>query len=127
VSPFLAARALAGPLTGRDVAEGELDGDAACATLMERARLAFAIACVGWVNAFNPDRIVVGGTLAERQGERWLEPARAAVSSTGLRDPASRVRIVAAELGADVGLVGAWPLVEERHGDPIWRARRARI
>jgi glucokinase len=126
-SPFLMARALAGPITGRDVAEGELDGDAFCAGLMERARRAFAIACVGWVNAFNPERIVVGGTVAERQGERWLEPARAAVSSTGFRAPASRVRIVAAELGADVGLVGAWPLVEERHGDPVWRERRARI
>jgi glucokinase len=124
-SPFLAARALAGPLTGRDVAEGELDGDAFCEGLMERARRAFAIACMGWVNAFNPERIVVGGTVAERQGERWLEPARAAVSSTGLRTPASRVRIVPAELGADVGLVGAWPLVEERHGDPVWRERRA--
>lgn len=32
--------------------------------------------CVGWVNAFNPDRIVIGGTLAERQGELWLSPAR---------------------------------------------------
>ena len=127
ISPFLAARAKAGPITGRDVAEGELDGDAVCAGLMNRARLAFAIACVGWVNAFNPERIVVGGTVADRQGERWLEPARAAVSSTGFRAPASRVRIVAAELGADVGLVGAWPLVEERHGDPVWRERRARI
>jgi glucokinase len=125
-SAFLAARAAAGPLTGRDVAEGERAGDAACIDLMERARLAFAIACVGWVNAFNPERIVVGGTVSERQGERWLEPARAAVAATGLRDPAKRVRLVAAELGNDVGLVGAWPLVEERHNDPAWRERRGR-
>jgi len=92
---------------------------------MERARQAFAVACVGWVNAFNPDRIVVGGTVAERQGERWLEPARAAVAATAFRVPAGRVRIVPAQLGDDVGLVGAWPLVAARHGDPIWRDRRA--
>jgi glucokinase len=126
-SPFLAARAArsaAAPLTGRDVAEGELAGDAACVRLMERARQAFAIACVGWVNAFNPERIVVGGTVAERQGERWLEPARAAVAATGLRGPSGRVRIVPAELGDDVGLVGSWPLVEDRHGELVWRERR---
>ena len=125
-SSFLAARAEDGALTGRDVAEGELAGDEVCIWLMERARRAFAIACVGWVNAFNPERIVVGGTVAERQGERWLEPARAAVSATGLRCPAERVRIVPAELGHDVGLAGAWPLVDERHGVPAWRERRVK-
>ena len=113
-------------LTARDVAEGELAGDATCIRLMERARRAFAIACVGWVNTFNPERIVIGGTLAERQGERWLCPARDLVAQTAFRAPASRVRIVSAELGHDVGLVGAWPLVEERHGNPAWRERRAK-
>ena len=125
LSAFLSSRAARGPLTGKDVAEGELAGDAVCTQLMERARRAFATACVGWVNAFNPDRIVVGGTVAERQGERWLEPARAAVAATAFRVPAGRVRIVPAQLGDDVGLVGAWPLVAARHGDPIWRERRA--
>ncbi len=113
-------------LTAKDVAEGELAGDATCIFLMERARRAFAIACVGWVNAFNPDRIVVGGTLAERQGERWLAPARDQVARTAFRAPATRVRIVPAELGHDVGLVGAWPLVDERHGLSVWRERRAK-
>jgi glucokinase len=120
-SGFLAARAALAPLTGRDVAEGEQAGDATCARLMGRARRAFAIACVGWVNGFNPERIVVGGTVAERQGPRLLEPARAEVAGTAFRVPAARVRIVPAELGEDVGLVGAWALVTERHGDPAWR------
>jgi glucokinase len=125
-SPFLAARAAQGRLTGRDVAEGELAGDEVCSRLMGRARRAFAVACVGWVNGFNPERIVVGGTLAERQGDRWLAPARVEVAATAFRVPAARVQIVPAELGEDVGLVGAWPLVAERHGDPEWRARRGR-
>jgi glucokinase len=123
-SAFLRARAAVAPLTARDVAEGELAGDAACARLMERARRAFAIACVGWANAFDPERIVVGGTLAERQGERWLGPARNEVAATALRGPATRVEIVPAELGEDVGLVGAWPLVAERAADPAWRSGR---
>ena len=113
-SPFLRARTEAGPLSARDVAEGELAGDQSCARLMGRARRAFALACVGWVNALNPSLIVVGGTLAERQGERWLGPAREAVAREAFRTPAARVRIVPAELGEDVGLVGAWPLVAGR-------------
>ncbi len=123
-SAFLSARADLAPLTARDVAEGELAGDRACKMLMERARRAFAVACVGWVNAFNPELIVVGGTLAERQGERWLGAARAAVESSAFRAPAARVRIVPAQLGDDVGLVGAWPLVAQRRGDPAWREKR---
>ena len=123
-SDFLSKRGYRAPLTGRDVAEGEEAGDAACAALMERARRAFALACVGWVNAFNPDRIVIGGMLAERQGERWLGPARAAVGSSAFDVPARRVRIVPAQLGEDVGLVGAWPLVMGRHGNPAWREAR---
>ena len=123
-SAFLAKRATAARLTGRDVAEGELAGDRLCTALMERSRRAFAIACVGWVNAFNPERIVVGGAVADGQGERLLGPARDEVSRTAFPDPAARVEIVPAELGNDVGLVGAWPLVAERHGDPAWRRLR---
>ncbi|MGD0017904.1 MAG: ROK family protein [Candidatus Limnocylindrales bacterium] len=124
-SAFLLARAELAPLTARDVAEGELAGDPACELLMQRARRAFAVACVGWVDAFNPTLIVVGGTLAERQGERWLGAARAEVESSAFRAPAARVRIVPAQLGDDVGLVGAWPLVALRSGDPTWREKRS--
>jgi len=46
------------------------------------------------------------------------------VESTAFREPAARVRIVPAQLGDDVGLVGAWPLVNDRLGDPAWRAKR---
>jgi glucokinase len=126
-SPFLALREAAAALTARDVAEGELAGDAACTRLMDRAREAFAVACVGWVNAFDPTLVVVGGSLAERQGERWLNPAREAVRRYAFRVPAARVSIVPAQLGEDVGLVGAWPLVARRIGDPRWRDGQVRV
>ena len=123
-SPYLAELAAEGRISGRDVAAGEAAGDEVCRTLMARARRAFAIACAGWVNAFDPERIVVGGTVAEAQGERWLGPARDEVSATAFRLPAARVRVVPPVLGADVGLVGARPLVADRLGRPEWQARR---
>lgn len=126
-SPFLAARAAekgADSLEARDVAEGEDAGDQACRQIMERGRRGFAIGCVGFVNALNPSRIVVGGAIADGQGERLLGPARAEVAATAFRTPGSRVRIVPAELGADVGLAGCHPLVIARLGDPAWASDR---
>jgi predicted NBD/HSP70 family sugar kinase len=69
---------------------------------------------VGLVDVFNPSLIVVGGSLAAGQGDRWLDPARAAVAHQAFRVPGRRARIVPAALGADVGLVGAAMLVAER-------------
>ncbi len=147
-SPFLAARAAAARaaaaqaaevadpgagdpapegvagLDARAVAEGEEAGDPACAALMDHARRAFAMACAGFVNAFNPDLIVVGGSIAEHQGERLLGPARDEIRRGAFRVPGARVRLVPAELGRDVSLAGCQPLVEARLGDERWRSGR---
>jgi len=101
-------------LTARDVAAAEDAGDPDAAAIMERARHAFAEAVVSLVDLFNPELIVVGGSLGRAQGERWLGPARAAVHQRSFGIPAARVRIVEAALGDDVGLVGAIPLVAGR-------------
>jgi glucokinase len=127
-SPFLASRAARRGLEvigARDIAEGEDAGDEACRLIMERGRRAFAIACVGFVDALNPTRIVVGGAISDAQGERLLGPARAEVAATAFRTPRSRVKIVHAELGGDVSLAGGHPLVIARLGDPAWRGGRA--
>jgi glucokinase len=117
-SPFLADRARAlrpgEALSARDVAEGSLAGDPACAELMTTARRAVAAACVGYVNAFNPHRIVIGGSIAEAEGDRLLEPIRAAIAGEAFEVLARRVRVVPAALGADVSLAGAQPLVMAR-------------
>lgn len=110
----IAAALPGGALTARDLAAAEAAGDPDAAALMQRARRAFAAAMVGVVDVFNPELIVVGGSLAQGQGERWLEPARAAIAADAFRVQAARVRVVAAALGDDVGLVGALGLVGSR-------------
>jgi glucokinase len=131
-SPFLAARAAASPegpaaLDARDVAEGEAAGDPVCAGLMAHARHAFAMACAGFVNAFNPELIVVGGSIAEHQGDRLLGPARDEIRRGAFATPGGRVRVVPAELGPDVSLAGSQPLVSGRLQDERWRRGRARL
>lgn len=127
-SPFLVARAAAqgglDALSARDVADGEAAGDGTCAGLMNRARHAVATACAGFVNTFNPSRIVIGGSIAEHEGERLLGPIRAEIARSSFARPGRRVRVVAAELGADVSLAGAQPLVTARLGDDAWRGGR---
>lgn len=103
-------------LDARDVAIAEDDGDLTAAEIMERARRAFAEACVALVDVFNPERIVVGGSVARNQGDRWLAPARARVAAVAFSVPRARVEIVPAALGDDVGLVGAVPLLRRRLG-----------
>jgi glucokinase len=97
-------------LEARDVAELADQGDDAAADIIESGRRAVAQLLVGLVNTFNPESIVIGGAIAQAQGERLLAPARAAVAAWAFRIPRTRVRIVPAELGDDVGLLGAVPL-----------------
>jgi glucokinase len=121
-APGLAAQQAAGggragaPISARDVAEAEEAGDVAAARIMARARSAWAAASVSLVDVFTPQRIVVGGSIARNQGERWLDPARELVARTAFRLPRERVTIVPAALGDDVGLVGAVPLLRGAGG-----------
>jgi glucokinase len=94
---------------------------------MAHARHAFAMACAGFVNAFNPELIVVGGSIAEHQGDRLLGPARDEIRRGAFATPGGRVRVVAAELGPDVSLAGSQPLVSGRLQDERWRRGRARL
>lgn len=120
-SPFLAARARelgeAAELSAKDVADGAQAGDPACVELMDRARRAVAAGCVGYVHAFNPHRIVIGGSIAEAEGERLLEPVRAAIARGAFGVFARHVRVVPAGLGGDVSLAGCHPLVLSRLAD----------
>ena len=129
-SPFLQERARAHggteQVSARDVAEGALAGDPGCVELMTTARRALAVACVGYVNAFNPRRIVIGGAIAEAEGERLLEPIRHAIATEVFKVTARYVTVVPAELGGDVSLAGAHPLVLSRLATPDGRRELAR-
>jgi glucokinase len=109
----------------RDVAEAAEAGDEIALGIMEFARRSFATALVGLVNTFNPELIVVGGSLAVAQGDRLLEPARQEVARVAFRVPAERVKIIPAALGDDVGLLGGQPLFARRAASHSFGGRRA--
>jgi glucokinase len=117
-SPFLAERAAAlggaARLSAVEVADGEDAGDPTCVDLMARARRAVAVGCVGYVHSFNPHRIVIGGAIAEAQGERLLGEVRDAIRNEAFKALSRHVTVVSAGLGGDVSLAGAQPLVMAR-------------
>lgn len=114
----LAARAatLGRGLAARDLAQAEDEGDLAAGAILDKARYAFAETCASLVDVFTPTLIVVGGSIARNQGDRWLDPTRERIASVSFRIPRERVTVVQAELGDDVGLVGALPLLRRRFG-----------
>jgi glucokinase len=93
------------------VSQAAAAGDPIASAIIDRAVRAFAASVVSIVDVFNPERIIVGGGVAEAWGEALLQPARELVRATAFRIAGRRVQIVPAALGPDVGLIGALPLV----------------
>ncbi len=82
-------------------------GDPRAAALIVRAEAALQNLAVGIVNALNPERIVVGGSVAEHEPAHVIEPMRRAVAERAFKVPAAAVRIVPSALGADVSIIGS--------------------
>jgi glucokinase len=59
------------------------------------------------VNIFDPELVIVGGGFGAAAGELVLGPARETARREAIYPADERLRIVAAELGPEAGLVGA--------------------
>lgn len=93
-------------VTGPLVTEAALGGDDVARGVVERAGRSLGAGITGFVNAFNPEVVVVGGGVMAA-GELLLGPARGVVAERALRPSREGVRIVPALLGEDAGMLGA--------------------
>lgn len=73
-----------------------------------------AIGVYNLVHCFSPEIVVVGGGMTTA-GEPLLQPIRDLLAKSGPYALASRVRVVKAETGDDVGLLGAAAYWSETH------------
>jgi glucokinase len=96
----------AGRETMEQVLDGVADGDPRCRDALADAVGYLAIGLGNMMTVLGPERIVIGGGVAEA-GEALLGPIREAVRSRVTLVPPERVEVVAAELGAMAGAVGA--------------------
>jgi glucokinase len=123
-APRLAALAASGlEVDAALVARAADEGDPACRAVLDRAWTAIGAMCAGLVNVLNPEVIVLGGSIAVHRPE--LIPAvRAEIDRRAFPAPARRARVVLAQHGDDVSLIGSLPIVNERLHDPAYRLGR---
>jgi glucokinase len=108
-----AIAALAGRPTVAAAAEAARAGDAAAGAAFARAGEYVGRALAGAIVLLWPERIVVGGGVADA-GELLLGPIREEIRRRACVAPVDRIAVVAAELGAVAGAVGAALWAAER-------------
>ena len=93
-------------VTARVVAVAADRDDLEAQRIIECAMEFLGVGIANLANVFNPDYIVIGGGLSNL-GEKLFGPVRRVVRNTAFDVIAGRVQIVPAQLGSDVGVIGA--------------------
>ncbi len=78
--------------------------------IIATAAEALGVGLVNIIHIFNPDMIILGGGLTQ-MGSLLLDPAKRLIQERAMQVSRAAVRIVLAQLGHDVGLVGAGALI----------------
>jgi predicted NBD/HSP70 family sugar kinase len=114
----LLSRSLGEPLGPDDVMQRAVDGDPGCRRALADAGRHIGAAVADLCNLVNPERIIVGGSMAVA-GDVLLDPLREAVGLRAIPSAAEDVEIVLGELGERAELLGAVALVLHEAG-PAW-------
>ncbi len=114
----LLSRSLAEELTLDDVLARAIEGDPGSRRALADAGRHIGAAVADLCNLINPERIVVGGSMAVA-GDVLLDPLREAVGLRAIPSAAEDVEIVPGELGGRAELLGAVALVLHEAG-PAW-------
>ena len=75
-----------------------------------RAAEAIGVGLVNIIHIFNPEMIILGGGVTQ-MGPLLLDPVMTVVQERAMKVPRKACRIMLAQLGQDVGLVGAGALI----------------
>jgi glucokinase len=104
--------------SARTIIDRGLAGDADCASALERVGRHLGVGIASFVNMFNPEVVVVGGGLIAA-GDLILGPAADEAGARALRPSWAQVRLAAAELGNEAGLIGAAAMVLEERREEL--------
>jgi glucokinase len=106
---YAGARAIAGAAAAPsfdEVVARAADGQQLAAAALARAGTLVGLAIANIVIFVCPDRVVVGGGVAEA-GDSFMQPLRESVADRARVAPLDRIEIRAAELGPHAGAIGA--------------------
>lgn len=90
-------------------------GDASADAVIRRAGAYLGAGLVNLVNVFNPEVIVLGGSLLAF-GQRYFGPAREVLQRDAFEQPLRDVRVVEAQLGSDAPAIGAALIARDHSG-----------
>lgn len=97
-------------VSGQTVALAAEAGIPIAREIVTRAGEALGVGLVNIIHLFNPERIILGGGVTQ-MGAMLMEPALRVVQERAMQAPRQAVKILLAELGDNVGLIGAGALV----------------
>ena len=97
-------------MTPETVHEAAKRGDRLARLVWQEVGEWVGIALAGLVNVFNPERIVIGGGVAQA-GSFLFDPIRRTLRDRALDWPVRHVKVVRATLGNEAGVIGASVLV----------------
>ena len=100
-------------MSGAEVTKRAEAGDEDALEALGQVAEALAVGVYNLVQCFMPERVVVGGGVSQA-GELLLAPIRRRLTEAGPTSPVSRVDVVKAQGGDDVGLLGAYAFWRER-------------
>jgi glucokinase len=92
-------------IDGKAVTETALSGDATARGVFDLVGSRLGVALTSFANIFEPEVFVIGGGVIAA-GDLLLDPARRVLAERAL-PPMKKIPVVAAELGADAGMIGA--------------------
>lgn len=93
-------------VSARDVVDAAEGGDAEAEAILHAAAVAVGVGCVNLIHILNPEMIVIGGGVS-KAGPLLFDPIHATIAARAFDRPGRAVQIAPAELGDDVGLIGA--------------------
>ncbi len=103
-------------VTAKHIGEAAHAGDGFAIELLSDAGTHIGHAIADFMHAFNPSIVILGGGVTINVGDLLLEPARRAMRERVISDIYYKdCAIVQAQLGDDVGLLGALALALETH------------
>ena len=102
-------------LNGKEIFEAAASGDASALEILDGWTTEIAAGITGLVHIFDPEVVLIGGGVSA-QNELLVKPVRDKVIETVTPDMAAELKLRAAELGNNAGMVGAVKYFIDRCG-----------
>lgn len=103
-----------GRLKSRELAAAVQAGDPVAVKEVHRSAHFLGLGLGGLVNVLGPEIVIIGGGVTGALGTSWIQRIRESARRQILVDPEEKIKIEAAALGDNAGILGAALLARER-------------